>query len=172
MSRPRAPGHHDVEDQQVVAGVLAAELRVGVLAVDGEGDVEALLAERVADGVAHRWLVVCDQDPVAHRARSRYRGRRRALRRHARCTQKVRPPPPRFDSELATHDVDHSPCDREAETEALLLERARAAIEALEDALDLIGRDPGAGVGDLDPYLVDAARERAQGDLARRAGCS
>src|SRR5918995_3581185 len=61
-----APGHHDVEDQQVEAGLVVAELYVGVLAVHGQGDVEALLLERVADGVTHRGLVVRDQDPVAH----------------------------------------------------------------------------------------------------------
>ena len=70
MSRPDAARHHDVEDQQVEAGVLAAELAVGVLAVDGQGDLEALLLERVADGVAHRGLVVCDQDPGPHSTRA------------------------------------------------------------------------------------------------------
>ena len=63
-----AAGHHDVEDQQVVPGLVVAELLVGVLTVDRERDVEALLLERVADRVAHRGLVVGDQDAPAAQA--------------------------------------------------------------------------------------------------------
>src|SRR5262249_54002614 len=53
-------GHHDVQDQEVEAAVL--DLALGLLAVGGEGDVEALLLERVADRLADRRLVVDDQD--------------------------------------------------------------------------------------------------------------
>ena len=90
---PGAARHHDVEDQQVEAGVLAAELAVGVLAVDGQRDLEALLLERVADGVAHRGLVVCDQDPVASTAAARHATGVVAGCAARRRTQKVLPSP-------------------------------------------------------------------------------
>jgi hypothetical protein len=63
---PRAAGHHDVQDQQVEAWILAAQLRVGVLAVDRERDLKPLLLERVADRFAYGGLVVCDEDSVGH----------------------------------------------------------------------------------------------------------
>ena len=59
-----APGHHDVEDQEVEAGRFVAELAVGVVTVLGERDVESLLLEGVAHRVAHGGLVVRDQDPA------------------------------------------------------------------------------------------------------------
>jgi hypothetical protein len=43
----------------------------------------------------------------------------------------------RAGADLAAHHVDHAAGDRQAEAEALLLARLVAAVEALEDALDL-----------------------------------
>src|ERR1700710_319235 len=54
-------------------------------------------------------------------------------------------------ADLAAHDADHAAGNRQAEAEALLLARLAAPVEALEDALDLRRRDPGAGVD----YLQD-----------------
>ena len=57
--------------------------------------------------------------------------------------QKVLPRPSLgFDADLAAHHVDHPLGDREAESEALALERAAAAIEALEDAIALLRGNP------------------------------
>ena len=58
----------------------------------------------------------------------------------------------------SAHHVDHPLGDREAEAESLLLERARAAVEALEDALHLFWGDSVACVADLDQDLVCPCR--------------
>src|SRR5918995_3101687 len=67
---PAAPGHHDVEDQEVELRVVVSELLLRVVAVHSEDHVEALLAQRVPDRVANRGLVVRNQDP----ARCHHRG--------------------------------------------------------------------------------------------------
>src|ERR1700679_2781836 len=56
-------------------------------------------------------------------------------------------------ADLAAHHVDHPPRDRQAEAEALLLARLAAAVEALEDALDLRRRYAGSSVHDLQDDL-------------------
>jgi hypothetical protein len=61
---PASSRHHDVEDQEVEAGSVDAQLAVGVGAVLSQGDVEALLLERVAHRITNRGLVVGDQDPA------------------------------------------------------------------------------------------------------------
>ena len=98
--------------------MLVLELGVRVVAVDGERHVEALLLERVADRVPDRGLVVGDQDAaVAHHATGVGAGL--AI---GSLNQKVLPSPDlRAHSDLAVHQLDHAPRDREAEPEALLL---------------------------------------------------
>ena len=59
------PGHHDVQDQQVE--MIVGDLPLGFLAVRCQGDVEALLLQGVADGLAYRELVVHHQDPARRR---------------------------------------------------------------------------------------------------------
>ena len=51
--QPAAAGHHDVEDQQVEARCVVPELAIGVVPILRQGDVEALLLERIADRVPH-----------------------------------------------------------------------------------------------------------------------
>ncbi len=58
----RAARHHDVEDEQIEGDVAVAELAAGVVAIGGDGDVEALLTQRVADRLADRGLVVSNED--------------------------------------------------------------------------------------------------------------
>src|SRR4051794_6279822 len=55
--------------------------------------------------------------------------------------------------DFAAHDVDHAAGDREAEAEALVLARLRAAIEALEYALDLGRGDSCSSVDHFDDHL-------------------
>src|SRR6185295_7399768 len=87
--------HHDVQDQQVEAGRVAAELSIRIVPVLGERDVEPLLLERIADGVPNRGLVVRDQNSaVAHRNHATGVG---ALCATGSRTQKVLPAPS-FDS--------------------------------------------------------------------------
>src|SRR6185312_7077904 len=54
------PGHHDVQDQQVEA--VARDPPLCLLAVRGEGDVEALLLECVTHRLPDRGLVVDHED--------------------------------------------------------------------------------------------------------------
>ena len=44
---------------------VGADLRLGVIAIGRDRDIEALLLEGVADGLTNRWLVVGNQDPAA-----------------------------------------------------------------------------------------------------------
>src|ERR687885_790898 len=75
---PGEAGEADVEDEDVVA--LRPRRLQGGLAVAEGVDLEAGGAQRVADGVDDRRLVVDDQDPVAHVARTRAaRSRRRTV---------------------------------------------------------------------------------------------
>src|SRR5256885_671966 len=55
---------------------------------------------------------------------------------------------------LSTHHVHHPLCDREAEPEPLLGKRFASPVEALEDPLDLVRRDPRSGVGYLDHHFA------------------
>jgi hypothetical protein len=68
---PARPRHHDVEDEQVVGDAVADPLG-RLVAARRRGHLEALLGEGVADRVAHRGLVVGDQDAAAaHRPPAR-----------------------------------------------------------------------------------------------------
>ena len=84
-----------------------------------------------------------------------------------RRTQKVLPSPStELGADLAAHHVDHPPRDRQAEAEALLLARLAAAVEALEDALDLRRGNAGSGVDHLQDHLPLAVAAAANGNGA------
>src|SRR5438128_2501627 len=74
----------------------------------------------------------------------------------------------RFGADLAAHHVDHATGDRQPEAEAFLLAGLAAAVEALEDALALRRRDPGAGVDYLENYLCLAVMPGANRNGAGR----
>src|SRR5439155_14183210 len=69
---------------------------------------------------------------------------------------------PTHDSDRPAVELDDVLDDREAETGAGALARARRvhAIEALEHPVLVLGRDPGAGVAHLAPDVPGAASER------------
>src|SRR5215207_6761870 len=73
-----------------------------------------------------------------------------------------------IDADLAAHHVHHPFRDRQAQPESLLVERAGATVETLEDAVDLIGWDAGSGVSDLDQHVGGASATRAKRNGARR----
>ena len=113
-----APRHHDVEDQEVeLRAPPAAELRVRVVTVDGEDHVEALLLQRVSDRVAHRRLVVGDQD----RGRASIMPPGSGPAGDRQPNQNVLPSPTLDRRRSRRPSLDHPPRDREAEPEALLL---------------------------------------------------
>ena len=95
MSSPLRPGIMMSRISRSKLGCVVAELAIGVVPVLGEGDVEALLLEGIADRIAHRGLVVRDQDSaVGHRDHAT--GVAAVLATGSR-TQKVLPAPT-FDS--------------------------------------------------------------------------
>ena len=143
----------------------SCDLPLRLLPVRREGDLEALLLERVADRLADRGLVVDDEDAILLRA---------AVGVHAtgvgvglaarRRTQKVLPSPGLgMQADLAAHHVHHSLRDREPEPEALAFERCLTPIEALEDPILLLGRDSLPGVLYLDRHGVLGPRGRREG---------
>ena len=148
MSRPRAARHHDVEDQQVEARVRAAELAVGVLAVDGERDVEALLARARS------------RPPRGPRARRRLSGScpsAPAAAAHATGVVAGCAARSRTQNVLPSPSIDSTPISPPiTSTIRRAIERPspnpscssepRAAVEALEDPVDLLRGDPDAGV--------------------------
>ena len=76
----------------------------------------------------------------------------------------------RAEADLAAHHVDHPLRDREAEAEALALERGRASVEPLEDAVLLFGGNPLACVLDLDRHGLLLPPRGAKGNRAGRRG--
>src|SRR5690348_1677708 len=76
----------------------------------------------------------------------------------------------RFDADPAAHHVDHPLRDRETEAAALLLARLAAAVEALEDALQLPRWNSGTGVKNLQDHFSFAVVAAANSNGAGRRG--
>src|SRR3954469_9360721 len=91
--------------------------------------------------------------------------RRRGLRRRESYPERAADADLRAHADLAAHHVHHSLRDRETEPESLLLEGAGAAIEALEDAADLLSRDTRARVTHLDHDLAVVSASSPQGNV-------
>ena len=135
-SRPLRPGIMMSRTSRSKGTSPVAELLVGVVAVGGDRDLEALLAERVAHRLADRGLVVGDQDPsAAHRVRLMRSGSALGAASRSLIVKMLPRPSSEETLDLAAHHIDHPLGDREAEPEALALQRTAAAVEALEDAI-------------------------------------
>ena len=131
-----AARHHDVEDQQVEARARSSpSLRSASSPSSASVTSKPSCCERVADRVAHRGLVVGDQDPaVGHRHHATGVAAGFADRQaHPEGAARLRPCDSTPISPPITSTIRFA--IERPEAEALLLERARAAVEALEDAV-------------------------------------
>src|SRR3954452_1623150 len=94
--------------------------------------------------------------------------RRRGLRRRESYPERAAHADLRAHADLAAHHVHHPLRDRETEAEPRLLEGTGPAVEALEDAVDLLGRDTGARVAHLDHDLAVVSASSPEGNFPRR----